>query len=68
MDDIYLWEDLVNTIRDKLIQAIAVMDEKGRANEEDNSYMLWKKDWYLVRELLLDALKETAINAIGEDY
>lgn len=44
-------------IRNNIIDAIAIMDEKGRANEGDNSYMLWKKEWTALRECLLNCLR-----------
>ena len=38
----------------KIITAIAIMDEKGRGNAEGNSIMLWEKDWNALRKLLLE--------------
>ena len=35
---------------------IAIMDEAGRWNEENNSRMLWLKDWNSIRYALLKAL------------
>jgi len=56
------------TTVDCLTKAIAVMDEKGRANEEYNSYLLWFEDWKYVRSNLrqaLDCVKRDEINIQG---
>ena len=44
-------------ITDSLTKAIAIMDEKGRANEEYNSYMLWFEDWNALRTHILHTLE-----------
>ena len=45
------------TLADNLIKAIAIMDEKGRANEGYNSYMLWFEDWKALRSNIRMAWK-----------
>jgi len=39
----------------KLTAAIALMDERGRSNPEDNSVMLWDREWAELRALILAA-------------
>ena len=44
-----------------LIEALAVMDDCGRSNDEGNSMMLWEGQWNDVRNrlyLILKILKE----------
>ena len=56
-----LSEKLLQEIVIDLRDGLTIMDEGGRANNEDNSGMLWFKDWYHLRDLLLknhDRLKE----------
>jgi len=43
----------MNPDRTRIVEALAVMDGKGRRNPEGNSYMLWEKDWNCLRRLLL---------------
>lgn len=43
-----VWRESVN-------RAIGVIDEKGRCIPE-NSHALWDKDWYYMRQLLLDVV------------
>ena len=44
---------------DRLSKSITIMDEKSRANQEYNSYMLWFDEWKFVRDHIYLAL-ETA--------
>ena len=45
---------VLQEIRDELRDSLAIMDEKGKRNPEDNAEMLWDKDWEHLRELILD--------------
>jgi hypothetical protein len=51
--------------RDALVDAIAIMDEKGRRNPEGNSYMLWEKDWNNLRAILLKAARKEIEDGIS---
>lgn len=44
------------TIVTHLVTALYIMDDKGRSNVDDNSKMLWNKDWDRLRMELIDAL------------
>lgn len=46
---------LVAVVKPNLCDALTIMDEKGKRNAENNSRMLWFKDWDHLRELLLEA-------------
>jgi len=58
-DNFLLWQSIKN-IREMnkeiATEAIAIMDDNGRKNEEGNSTMLWDEDWNNLRQLLLDIL------------
>ena len=43
-----------NWIRDQLILALAIMDEKGK--RDDNSGWLWSHDWDRLRAVLLECV------------
>ena len=52
---------------DGLTKAIAIMDEKSRSNEGDNSKMLWNEDFITVRRyiyLSLETIKRIETNII----
>ena len=42
--------------RDQLIDALDIMDTKGRRNQENNSILLWSKDWDRLRGILIRML------------
>jgi len=42
--------------RDQLIDALDIMDTKGRRNQENNSILLWSKDWDRLRGILMRML------------
>jgi hypothetical protein len=39
-----------------IVEAINLMDEKGRSNPEDNSKLLWDHDWATLRSILMTLL------------
>ena len=39
--------------------AITLMDERGRANSEDNSKMLWTREWKALRSAIFFAYEES---------
>jgi hypothetical protein len=39
-------------LRNDINQALDIMDSKGKSNEDDNSTMLWHKDWKDLRNIL----------------
>ena len=41
-----------------IVNALSIMDEKGRKNQEGNSTMLWNKDWDKLRFMLFALLAE----------
>ena len=41
-----------------LIEAVRIIDEKGRQNPERNSRMLWEKDWEALRLEIISAIFE----------
>ena len=44
--------------RDEMVFIISTMDERGRRNEEGNSYMLWEDYWQNVRGAALLVMNE----------
>ena len=47
-------EGLLKSTRVAINSCTTTMDEKGRANEEDNSRMLWFSDWHDMRAVMLN--------------
>jgi len=39
-----------------LVEAIRIMDEKGRRAYDHNSYMLWEKEWEALRLEMMEAI------------
>jgi len=43
--------------RELAVQAIAIMDERGRRNEGDNSRLLWNNEWESLRTRLFEVVQ-----------
>ena len=44
-------------LMESLTKALAIMDEKARRNEENNSYLLWFEEFQTVRSKVWQALE-----------
>jgi hypothetical protein len=44
-------------VEEKLISAIALMDEKGKRDSSGSSYLLWEENWDELRGLLLSSVQ-----------
>ena len=53
--------EVVSIWRERICGAIALMDERGRANEGDNSEMLWHREWKYLRNELFEVLEHINI-------
>ena len=56
------------TIADNLIEALSIMDERGRKNKGNNSYLLWKKEWEELRSYIYTAWEEFKKCEIDSGY
>lgn len=46
----------MSDLRNNLIHALAIMDEKGRHILDDTNMVLWERDWQRLRSTLLECV------------
>ena len=49
----------IRDLEEAISNAIYIMDEKGRSNEDESCYMLWRDHWNDMRYTLLKAKDPT---------
>lgn len=45
-----------------LVEALRIMDEKGRRAADHHSYMLWEKEWIALRHEIIEAVFVASTN------